>query len=146
MTEQYKAASFLKRLGAMFYDFMLALSFVIVLGFFSMTVMMSVLNLENIEAGSTVAKFFFPYLVFLSFVFYGWFWTHGGQTLGMRAWKLKLINENGSTINWTQAFFRFCYAAISWLPFGAGYLWMLVDKRKKAFHDKASHTFIIDIK
>ncbi|MEI6068427.1 MAG: RDD family protein, partial [Methylococcaceae bacterium] len=31
------------------------------------------------------------YLVIISFFFYGWFWTHGGQTLGLRAWKIKVL-------------------------------------------------------
>ena len=146
MTEEYKAASFMRRLGAMFYDFMLALSFVIVVGFFFMAVVMSLFEIENIKRGSTGAKIFFPLLILLSFAFYGWFWTHGGQTLGMRAWKLKLVSEDTTRISWTQAFFRFCYAIISWLPLGAGYLWMLVDKNKKTWHDKVSHTFIVDLK
>ena len=146
MTEEYKAASFMKRLGAMSYDVMLALSFVIVVGFFSMVVVMSLLSIDNVEAGSPIAKIFFPYLLLLTFVFYGWFWTHGGQTLGMRAWKLRLIGEKGTRISWGQAFFRFCYSIISWLPFGAGYLWMLVDKNKRTWHDKVSHTFIADLK
>lgn len=146
MTEEYKAASFMRRLGAMFYDFMLALSFVIVVGFFFMAVVMSLFEIESIKRGSTSAKIFFPFLVLLSFVFYGWFWTHGGQTLGMRAWKLKLVGERNTRITWMQAFFRFCYAIISWLPLGAGFLWILVDKNKKAWHDKISHTFIVDLK
>ncbi|PID46766.1 MAG: hypothetical protein CSB47_02270 [Proteobacteria bacterium] len=145
MTSQYKAASFLKRLGAMFYDLMLVVSFVIVVGFFSMAAMSSLLGIESVAAGSLVAKFFFVYLVFLSFVFYGWFWTHGGQTLGMRAWKLKLLAEDGGRISWLQAFFRFCYALLSWLPLGLGFLWVLIDKNNKAWHDKTSHTFIVDL-
>lgn len=146
MTDTIKKASFLKRLGAMFYDFMLVLSFVIVVGFFSMVVVMSLFSIENVEAGSLVAKLFFPYLLLLSFIFYGWFWTHGGQTLGMRAWKLQLITDKGSQVGWGQAFFRFCYSIISWIPLGAGYLWMLVDTEKKTWHDKISHTCIIDLK
>lgn len=146
MIEDFKPASFMKRLGAMFYDFMLALSFVIVVGFFFMAVAMSLFDLENIKRGSTAAKIFFPFLVLLSFTFYGWFWTHGGQTLGMRAWKLKLVGENNIRITWMQAFFRFCYAIISWIPFGAGFLWIIFDKKKQAWHDKASRTYIADLK
>jgi uncharacterized RDD family membrane protein YckC len=84
--------------------------------------------------------------MFLCFVFYAWFWTHGGQTLGMRAWKIKLVQDNGAPVSWTQAFFRFCYSLISWVPCGAGYLWMLVDKQKRTWHDKVSRSHIIDIK
>ncbi|RVU86185.1 RDD family protein [Leucothrix sargassi] len=146
METSYPAASFIKRLCAMFYDALLALSFVLVVGFFGMVVVQSVLGVENVEAGSIIAKVFFVFVLFLFFVFYGWFWTHGGQTLGMRAWKLKLVQNNGAPVTWTQAFFRFCYALISWIPGGAGYLWMLIDKDKRTWHDKASRTHIINIK
>jgi len=146
MQETLKTASFLKRLGAMFYDFMLVLSFALVVGFFFTAVAMSLLGIENVPAGSPVAKGIFTLLVFFIFGFYGWFWTHGGQTLGMRAWKLKLVGQDHSKIGWMQAFFRFCYSIISWIPLGAGYLWMLVDKQRFTWHDRASKTYIIDIK
>lgn len=139
-------ASFMRRIGAMFYDFMLALSFVIVIGFFFTAVAMSLFSMENIPAGSPIAKAIFMLLVLFAFGFYGWFWTHGGQTLGMRAWKLKLVQQDSQNISWLQAFFRFCYSIISWLPFGLGYLWMLIDKRNLAWHDRVSKTYIIDLK
>ena len=146
MDQAYPPASFVKRLCAMFYDALLALSFVLVFGFFSMVIVQSVFGLENVEAGSKTAKIFFVYIMVLCFVSYAWFWTHGGQTLGMRAWKIKLVQDNGLPVTWTQAFFRCFYSLISWIPFGAGYLWMLVDKNKRTWHDKASHSNIIDIK
>ena len=146
MPQTLKTASFMRRLGAMFYDFMLALSFVILAGFFFTAVFMSVLNIDNVQPGSTVAKVIFTLVALVAFGFYGWFWTHGGQTLGMRAWKLQLVRHDGESVNWLQAFFRFCYAIISWLPFGAGYLWMLIDKQKLSWHDRASKTYIIDLK
>ena len=146
MLETLKTASFMRRLGAMFYDFMLALSSVIVVGFFFTAVIMSMLSIENVQPGSPVAKGIFILLTLFTFVFYGWFWTHGGQTLGMRAWKLKLVREDSQNITWLQAFFRFCYSIVSWIPFGAGYLWILVDKRKLSWHDRASKTYVIDLK
>ena len=125
---------------------MLALSFVILGGFFFTAVLMSVMNIENVQPGTPVAKVIFMLTSLVAFVFYGWFWTHGGQTLGMRAWKLKLVRQDGETVTWLQALFRFCYAILSWIPFGAGYLWMLVDKQKMSWHDRASKTYIIDLK
>lgn len=146
MLETLKTASFMRRIGAIFYDFMLALSSVILIGFFFTAVIMSLFSIENIEAGSPAAKVIFLLLVIFTFGFYGWFWTHGGQTLGMRAWKLKLVRADNQNITWLQAFFRFCYAIISWIPLGAGYLWILVDKKKLSWHDRVSKTYIIDLK
>ncbi len=144
--ENLNTASFMRRIGAMFYDFMLALSFVIVAGFFFTAVVMSLFSIENVQAGSPAAKGIFALVVLMTFGFYGWFWTHGGQTLGLRAWKLKLVRQDSETITWLQALFRFCYAIMSWIPLGAGYLWMLIDKKKLSWHDRISKTYIIDLK
>jgi uncharacterized RDD family membrane protein YckC len=145
-TTGYLPASFLRRIGAIFYDSMLVISFLFVAGMLSMKGMMLAMGLENVPAGSVVAKIFFVYLVLLAYLFFAWFWIHGGQTLGMRAWKVKLIRQDGMTISWGQAFLRFCYSIVSWVPLGAGYLWSLIDKDKQAWHDKASHSYLIDIR
>lgn len=136
-------ASLLKRLGAMLYDFLLFGSAVLVVGFLSMLAITSLTGIENVAAGSLFAKLFFVYLLGFGYFFFGWFWTHGGQTLGMRAWKLEVITLEGHPINWTQALFRYIYSLISWLPFGAGYFWMLVDKNNLTFHDRVSKTAIV---
>ena len=145
-TTGYLPASFLRRVGAIFYDSMLVVSFLFVAGMLSMKGMMLAMDLENVPAGSVAAKAFFVYLVLLAYLFFAWFWIHGGQTLGMRAWKVKLVRQDGMTISWGQAFLRFCYSIVSWLPLGAGYLWALIDKDKQAWHDKASRSYLIDIR
>jgi uncharacterized RDD family membrane protein YckC len=136
-------ASLFKRLGAMLYDFLLFGSAVLVVGFISMLAITSLTGTQNVAPGSLFAKLFFAYLLIFGYFFFGWFWTHGGQTLGMRAWKLEVITLNGQSINWTQALFRYIYSIISWMPLGAGYLWMLVDKNNLTFHDRISKTAII---
>jgi len=143
MSQSALPASLLKRLGAMLYDALLFGSAVLVIGFLSMLAITSLLGIENVQRGGLFAKLFFTYLLAFGYFFFGWFWTHGGQTLGMRAWKLEVITLEGQPINWTQALFRYIYSLISWIPFGAGYLWMLVDKNKLTFHDRISRTAII---
>ena len=136
-------ASLLKRLGAMLYDCLLFGSAVLVVGFISMLAITSLTGIENVARGGIFAKLFFIYLLAFGYLFFGWFWTHGGQTLGMRAWKLEVITLDGQPINWTQALFRYIYAIISWIPAGAGYWWMLLDKNHLTFHDRISKTAII---
>lgn len=80
------------------------------------------------------------YLLIISFFFYGWFWTHGGQTLGLRAWKIKVLTRDRKPISWYQAFLRFTTAIVSWGFFGLGFLWILVDKNRRGWHDKLSGT------
>lgn len=83
------------------------------------------------------------YLLGVSYVFFGWFWTHGGQTLGMRAWKLRLCAANGGPVSWRQAGLRFTTALLSLGLFGLGFCWALLDREKRCWHDWASNTRMI---
>ncbi len=86
-------------------------------------------------------QFLYPlWLLFVSFVFYGWFWIHGGQTLGLRSWKLTLQSLNEPQVTWFQAFVRFMTALLSWSCLGLGFLWILIDKNSKSWHDHLSGT------
>jgi uncharacterized RDD family membrane protein YckC len=87
------------------------------------------------------------YVVFLmavAFLYFGWFWAHGGQTLGMRSWRLRLVTADGSRVPWGQALVRFLGACVSWLALGAGFLWALVDPDRLTWHDRLSGTVIVD--
>ena len=87
------------------------------------------------------AQYLFPaYLLFVSFIFYGWFWTHGGQTLGMKTWKIKIQTFSKQPITWKHAFIRFVMAIFSWLFFGLGFFWLFIDKQKYTWHDHFSKT------
>lgn len=54
------------------------------------------------------------YLFLIGLAFFGWFWTHGGQTLGMRAWRLHLRRSNGQPPRWTDAALRYALMLVCW--------------------------------
>lgn len=83
------------------------------------------------------------YLVACPFLFYGWFWTHGGQTLGMRAWRLKLLQADGQTMDWRHSILRVAAAHVSLLALGLGYLWMWFDRERLTWHDRWSNTRLV---
>ncbi|RMG33376.1 MAG: RDD family protein [Gammaproteobacteria bacterium] len=83
------------------------------------------------------------YLIAAPVAFYCWFWTHGGQTLGMRAWRLRLVAAEGATVSLRQALIRCAAALLSWLALGLGYLWVLVDPDRAAWHDRLSGTYLV---
>lgn len=60
--------------------------------------------------------FFSSYLLLVCFFFYGGFWTYGGQTLGMRAWRLRVQQRDGRGIRWPQALLRFLVAGLWLVP------------------------------
>ena len=83
------------------------------------------------------------YLFLLTFGFFGWFWTHGGQTLGMRAWKLQVRRQDGGPLNWSTAMLRFAIALLSWSLGGLGMLWCLLDAQRRSWHDIATQTEVV---
>jgi len=60
--------------------------------------------------------------------------------LGLRAWKIKVLTLDQKPINWNQALLRFTTAIISWSFFGLGFLWILIDKNRRSWHDHLSKT------
>jgi uncharacterized RDD family membrane protein YckC len=72
--------------------------------------------------------------------FYTYFWRRRGQTLGMQAWRIRLRSFDGTPVNLRQAVIRCLGALVSALPLGAGYLWCLLDKHNRCWHDYLSRT------
>ncbi|MGM0595206.1 MAG: RDD family protein [Pseudomonadota bacterium] len=83
------------------------------------------------------------YLLLILFTFFAWFWSHGGQTLGMRAWRVKLQNRQSGPISLWQLMLRFIVATFSWLAFGLGFIWSLFDKEQLTWHDRYSMTELV---
>ncbi|MFI3189880.1 hypothetical protein BCS42_00325 [Crenothrix sp. D3] len=130
--ESPSAPSFLCRLAIVFYDLLLLIALL-----FLATALLLPFNAGE---AFTREQIFYPiYLLMVSFLFYGWFWTHGGQTLGLRAWKAKVLTINQQPISWTQALVRFMTAFASC---GLGLLWILIDKQRRSCHDHLSKTAV----
>jgi len=83
------------------------------------------------------------YVLSVAFLYFGWFWTHSGQTLPMKTWRVQVINDDGGPIVWPQALMRFCMAVISWLPLGLGYWWALLESDRRCWHDRASRSRLV---
>jgi uncharacterized RDD family membrane protein YckC len=83
------------------------------------------------------------YLLAICFLFYSGFWVRGGQTLGMRTWRIKLVRQDGGPVTWTDALKRFVSALLSLLCLGLGFLWVLYDRDKLAWHDRWSGTRLV---
>lgn len=83
------------------------------------------------------------YCLLAPLIFFVGFWTHGGQTLGMRAWRIRVVTSQGQPITFRQAINRYFAAILSWLACGLGYLWMLSDPEQQSWHDRLSDTYLV---
>jgi uncharacterized RDD family membrane protein YckC len=103
-----------------------------------------------------------------AFVYFGWSWRRGGQTLGMKAWRIAVVDAAGRSPGWARIALRFgvMMAGLAALPgvpwaleppqsalrvaaLGAaalavlGALWALVDRQRRMGHDLVSGTRVV---
>lgn len=130
----------LRRLGAMAYDLLLLIALLMMLSY------PYVWLTGGAKPGLLVKTLYQLYLLAICFLFYGGFWVRGGQTLGMRSWRIKLVRSDGGPMTWTIALKRFAYALLSLLCLGLGFLWVLFDRDKLAWHDRLSGTRLMVIR
>ena len=79
----------------------------------------------------------------VGFAYYGVSWRRGGQTLGMRAWRLQLVHASGQVPPWPALLLRYLVAGVSLGAFGLGFLWSLWDPQRRSWHDLASATRLL---
>ncbi len=137
--DQAARPSLLRRLAALFYDAWL----IAALWLIGSTVDTFVRTGLGGAAGEGVHWPLQLYMLLAPFVFYIGFWTHGGQTLGMRAWRIRVVNDQGRDINVAQGLIRCLAALLSLLPLGLGFLWVAFDRDRAAWHDRLSHTWLV---
>jgi uncharacterized RDD family membrane protein YckC len=127
-------ATLLRRLGAMLYDGLLVTA----------VLMLATVPFVAERGGETVEpddNFLYQLsMLVVMYLFFVFFWTRGGQTLGMRAWRLRLETGGGGIPSIPIASLRFFVAIVSLIPFGLGFLWQLWDKDKLTWHDRIAGT------
>lgn len=80
-----------------------------------------------------------PLLMLEAWAFYAWFWLHGGQTLGMRSWRICVAGHQGAPVHLWQTVVRFAGAWVSTLLAGAGF-WLVLLPPHQSLHDRLSAT------
>lgn len=135
-------AGLFRRLFAIFYD-----SFLLLAILFIVSAIATALNQgKAVEPGDVLYPVFVITIFCLSYLYFAWFWIHGGQSLGMKTWRIQLQSSNSTAISWKTAAIRYITAIFSWGVFGAGFLWSLFDKKKRCWHDLASKTVLLDLR
>jgi uncharacterized RDD family membrane protein YckC len=133
----------LRRLATMLYDLML------VCGVLVMAAALFVIPIQTITGaaaggettiGGPLRLVFQAWLLTVILIYFGYFWSHGRQTLAMRAWRTRLIRDDGADLTGTDALRRLAFATVTLLPLGAGVLWVLFDRDGLAWYDRLSGT------
>jgi len=144
MSEQnYPTASLTRRLAALGYDSLVLISLYVITGF----ILVGIATATN--GGEPPGAF--PMAVNLSvmftlcFFYYSTSWRRGGQTIGMKAWRIKLLNCNPKPVQLSQCMLRTGIGFFSLVIFGLGFFWSLLDKQERTWHDMASLTRVVHI-
>jgi len=67
-----------------------------------------------------------------------WCWLRGGQTLAMKAWRIRLVE-----VTPRRALLRFLYSLLL-VPTALSVVWALVDKEKQFLHDRLAGTRLVE--
>lgn len=70
-------------------------------------------------------------------------WKRGGQTLGMRPWRLKVLSADGRIATPRALALRYAVATLSLAALGLGFLWSFIDRERRTWHDLASGTVLV---
>jgi len=72
-------------------------------------------------------------------------WVRSGQTLGMRAWRLRAVTDTGRPLRARTAALRFLCGLVAWPPAALGVLWLYLDPDRLAVHDRLSNTRVVQV-
>jgi len=143
-------AGMMRRFGALFYDALIVLAIEMMAAGVIIAILEALvaaglmtygpyIDVSDMLSKHPVWSYVYTfYLVAVWVYFFVFFWTRAGQTLGMRAWKLRLQNTNGTAITVTQALIRLATSG-----FGLANLTVPFDPKKRGFHDMWAKTEVI---
>lgn len=125
----------LRRLASMFYEALLLAAVLFVMG--------AIFTAAFHPPLPPLLRYLFQlYLLLVAAIYFIGYWLHGGQTLPMKTWKLRLVSANDQPIRLKQACLRFVYALIG-IPLGFGILWALFDRERRFWHDRMAGTKVV---
>lgn len=127
-------------LGSVFYDTIIVFSIIFI------AAQWFPLLPEHLQAHIGITLFKQVYVLGICFLYFAYSWRRGAQTIGMKAWRLKIIQSNNpkAGVSWRQCAIRYLVAIGSWIALGGlGFLWILFSKQHRSWHDLASKTHLI---
>tara|TARA_B110000908_G_C10005900_1_gene336279 strand:- start:173 stop:643 length:471 start_codon:yes stop_codon:yes gene_type:complete len=145
-SEPYPTANLWRRLAALVYDAFLLFAIILAYGFL-LTVLKVLFNgseqVEDVQPGALLQWLSFAGLIAALVGYYYICWRKQGQTLGMKSWRLKLQQADGSLATPEQCIKRSLLASLSFACSGIGYLWCLMPPAKACLHDIYSATEVV---
>lgn len=144
-------AGFFRRLAAMIYDTLVAVAVAMCAAMVLIVVLLIALSnqwlsLQGYSDPASLIQHSWQYrLLIQSWVvawvvgFFLWFWRNGGQTIGMRAWRLRIFSTLDEPVTWNRLIIRLIFSFG-----GLGTLLVLLDrKQRQSLQDRIAHTEVL---
>jgi uncharacterized RDD family membrane protein YckC len=94
-------------------------------------------SLSNYQLASLIAA------VVWEFLYFAYQWTLGGKTIGMALLGIRVVKSDGSAIGARQAIVRTVTLPLSFVVFGLGFLGILTNRDRHAWHDRFAGTSVV---
>lgn len=147
----FPRAGFMRRLAAIIYDTLVAVAVGMVAAMIILITLVilfqtGVLDMGGYEHFSDLVQGSLLYRTIIQawvglwvLGFFLWFWRNGGQTIGMRAWRMRLFSTTDAPFTYKRALFRvICSFG------GIGTILVLFDvKNKQSLQDRLAKTEIL---
>jgi len=137
------SAGFGRRFAALLYDALLMVALLVI--FTTGAVMLFARTAITPETAGPWAYVYRACLVAILAGYYLLNWTRSGQTLGMRAWRLRAVTELGMRMDWKSASLRLVFSLLAWAPLGLGVFWLYFDSEHAALQDRWSRTRVVHL-
>jgi uncharacterized RDD family membrane protein YckC len=136
-TSSLELAGIRRRLASMLYESLL------LLGVLSVSFILPHLALGMVWGVVLPGPVLILHVFLVLGIYFIWYWRHGGQTLAMQTWKLRIVDIEGSPPAMKQLLLRYALSWPSVLLYGAGLLWAFLDRDRQFLHDRLAGTRII---
>ncbi|MCP4007942.1 MAG: RDD family protein [Proteobacteria bacterium] len=151
-------------LGAVIYDVVIVVSLIFIAALWFPLIP------EHIQEMSSAIWFKRTYYFVISFLYFAYSWRLGGQTIGMKSWRIKIqpADSTRTGISWAQCFIRYLVAILPWILIGQGlnllfsrmaidigtlwvFSWLAIAlvfvwitfQQQRSLHDRASGTCLV---
>lgn len=137
-----RVAGFVTRLFAYVIDVAVVAGIVALGGWIAVLIdnTLSSVNIDPRIDMATIYVFMIPFIIALYFVM---FWSLTGRTIGKWFMGLRVVAKDGKPPSIGHSLIRVFGYAVSAIVFWVGYLWVLIDDERQAWHDHMARTFVV---
>ena len=96
------------------------------------------------QDGAYTVSFNGPYIL-IPIAYTIGFWMWKSATPGKMLLKLKIVQENGNTLDIKTALIRYFSYILSGIVIFLGYIWIGFDAKKQGWHDKIAKTYVVHL-